>query len=188
VTDSSQIHLIRLAYVIISGALGFATWWVNGFVFQHFEVSPGINLVYWPHGVRVLVVLLFGFSGAIGLTLSSFLIAPIVYSDERWLWILTPLVSGLAPYVARRIVLVETMRESAYLGSLRPEKLISIVTLSALFNAGGHSLLRLSVDYGENYPAEFCAMLAGDILGALSFLYAIKLTVIAFERIRGIIR
>ena len=108
-TDSSQILVIRLAYVIIAGTLGVATWWVNGFVFQHLEVSPGINLIYWPHGVRVLVVLLFGFPGAMGLTLSAFWVAPVVYSDEPTLSVLTPLVGGLAPYAARRIVLVETM-------------------------------------------------------------------------------
>jgi hypothetical protein len=188
VKNSSQLHLIRLGYVIIAGMLGLASWWVNGFVFQHIEVSSGINLVYWPHGVRVLVVLLFGFSGAIGLTVSAFWVAPVVYSDEPTLSVLTPLVGGMAPYVARRIVLVETTHASAYLGHLRPETLISIVTLSALFNASGHILLRFSVNYGGNYPAEFCAMLAGDILGALSLLYAIKLSLVAFERLRGIIR
>jgi hypothetical protein len=180
--------VIRLAYVVIAGVLGVASWWLNGIVFQHFEVSPGINLVYWPHGVRVLAVLLFGLPGAIGLTLSAFLVAPIVYFNEPSLSLLTPFVGGMAPYLARRIVLVETTRESANLSGLRSAHLISIVTLSALFNAGGHTILRLSVTYGGNYAAEFCAMLAGDILGALSLLYAIKLGVMAFKRFRGMIR
>ena len=177
--------MIQLAYVIIAGALGAASWWINGVIFQPLEVASGINLVYWPHGVRVLMVLLFGFPGALGLTISAFWVAPIVYSEDPWLSTFTPLVSGFAPYVARRLLLVETSGEASNLAGLSSERLISIVTLSALFNAGGHILLRFSVKDGGNYPAEFCAMLVGDLLGALSLLYGIKFIGVSYDRFRG---
>ena len=165
-----------------------AAWWFNGFVFRYFEVSPGINLVYWPHGVRILVILLFGFSGALGLTLAALFVAPSVYPNTPWLWMLAPLIGGFAPYAARRIILVEFSGESAHLTGLRPETLISIVSLSALLNSGGHILVRYSLDYGENYASEFCAMLAGDTLGALSFLYGIKFCSTAIGSLRRLIR
>jgi hypothetical protein len=66
---------------------------------------------------------------------------------------------------------------------LNPKTLISLVTLSALFNAGGHTLLRITSGFGENHPAEFCAMLAGDLLGALTLLFGLKLLLLAWDKL-----
>jgi hypothetical protein len=179
----SPIRWIHLVYVVIAAVLGIGSWWINGWVFQNLEVSSGINLVYWPHGIRVLTVLLFGLPGALGLTLSGFLVSPSIYADQIWMTTLAPFVSGLAPYAARRVILLERTKESPHLEYLSPKTLISLVTLSALFNAGGHTLLRIASDFGENHPAEFCAMLAGDLLGALTLLFGLKLVLLAWDKL-----
>jgi len=179
-----QIRWIHLAYVVIAAVLGIGSWWINGWVFQNLEVSSGINLIYWPHGIRVLTVLLFGLPGALGLTLSGFLVSPLIYSDQIWMTVLAPFVSGLSPYAARRVILLERTSESPHLERLNPKTLVSLVTLSALFNAGGHTLLRIASGFGENHPAEFCAMLAGDLLGALTLLFGLKLLLLAWDKLR----
>jgi len=178
-----EIRWIHLAYMVIAAVLGLGSWWINGWVFQNLEVSSGINLIYWPHGVRVLTVLLFGLPGALGLTLSGFLVSPLIYSDQIWMTALAPFVSGLAPYAARRVILLERTNESPHLEHLNPKTLISLVTLSALFNAGGHTLLRVASGFGENHPAEFCAMLAGDLLGALTLLFGLRLVLLAWDKL-----
>jgi len=178
------IRWIHLAYLLIAAILGLGSWWINGLLFQRFEVSAGINLIYWPHGIRVLTVLLFGLPGALGLTLSSFVVSPSIYPDKIWMTALAPLVSGLAPYAARRVILFERTTESPHLRRLSPKTLISLVTLSALFNAGGHTLLRVVSGFGENHAAEFCAMLAGDLLGALTLLYGLRFLLLAWDRLR----
>ena len=96
---------------------------------------------------------------------------------------LAPFVSGLAPYAARRIILLERTSESPHLERLSPKTLISLITLSALFNAGGHTLLRVASGFGENHPAEFCAMLAGDLLGALTLLFGLNLLLLAVDKL-----
>jgi hypothetical protein len=179
----SPIRSIHLVYMLIAAALGAGSWWINGLVFQNLEVASGINLIYWPHGIRVLVVLLFGLPGALGLTLASFLVAPSIYLDQVWMTALAPFVSGLAPYAARRVILSELTSESPHLERLSPKSLISLVTLSALFNAGGHTVLRIASDFGENHPAEFCAMLAGDLLGALTLLFGLRLLLLAWDKL-----
>jgi len=178
-----QIQWIHLGYVAIAAILGLGSWWINGLFFQNFEVSSGINLIYWPHGIRVLTVLLFGLPGALGLTLSSFLVSPLIYADQIWMTVFAPFVSGLAPYAARRVILLERTSESPHLERLSPKTLISLVTLSALFNAGGHTLLRVASGFGENHAAEFCAMLAGDLLGALTLLFGLRLILLAWEKL-----
>ena len=178
-----QIRWIHLAYMVIAAILGLGSWWINGWIFQNLEVSSGINLIYWPHGIRVLTVLLFGLPGALGLTLAGFLVAPSIYPGQIWLTTLAPFVSGLAPYAARRLILLERTSESPHLERLNPKTLISLVTLSALFNAGGHTLLRITSGFGENHPAEFCAMLAGDLLGALTLLFGLQLLLLAWDKL-----
>jgi hypothetical protein len=130
-----------------------------------------------------LTVLLFGLPGALGLTLSGFIVSSSIYSGQMWMTALAPFVSGLAPYAARRLVLLERISESPHLERLSPKTLISLVTLSALFNAGGHTLLRVASGFGENHPAEFCAMLAGDLLGALTLLFGLKLLLLAVDKL-----
>ena len=177
------IRAIHLAYMLIAALLGTGSWWINGLFFKGLEVSAGINLIYWPHGVRVLMVLLFGLPGALGLTLSGFFVAQTVYPGQLWMAALAPVISGLAPYAARRLVLLERTRELPHLERLSPKTLISLVTLSALFNAGGHTLLRIASGFGENHPAEFCAMLAGDLLGALTLLFGLRLILLAWDKL-----
>jgi len=179
----NPIRWIHLGYALISAVLGIGSWWINGLIFESLEVSAGINLIYWPHGIRVLTVLLFGWPGALGLTLSGFIVSSSIYSGQMWMTLLTPFVSGLAPYAARRIILLERTSESPHLKRLSPKTLISLVTLSALFNAGGHTLLRVASGFGENHPAEFCAMLAGDLLGALTLLFGLKLLLLAVDKV-----
>ena len=179
----NPIRWIHLAYMVIAAVLGLGSWWINGWVFQNLEVSAGINLIYWPHGIRVLTVLLFGLPGALGLTLSGFIVSPLIYADQIWMTVLAPFVSGLAPYAARRMILLERTQELPHLERLSPKTLISLVTLSALFNAGGHTLLRIASGFGENHPAEFCAMLAGDLLGALTLLFGLNLALRAWYKI-----
>jgi hypothetical protein len=177
------IRWIHVAYALVAAILGTGSWWLNGLLFQGLEVSSGINLIYWPHGVRVLMVLLFGFPGALGLTFAGFLVSSSIYPGQMWLTALAPFVSGLAPYVARRVILLERTSESPNLERLSSKTLISLVTLSALFNAGGHTLLRIASGFGDNHPAEFCAMLAGDLLGALTLLFGFRLILLAWDKL-----
>jgi len=81
------------------------------------------------------------------------------------------------------VILLERTNESPHLEHLNPKTLISLVTLSALFNAGGHTLLRVASGFGENHPAEFCAMLAGDLLGALTLLFGLRLVLLAWDKL-----
>jgi hypothetical protein len=180
----NPIRRVHLVYALISAFLGIGSWWINRLLFENLEVSSGINLIYWPHGIRVLTVLLFGLPGALGLTLSSFIVSPSIYPGQMWMTVLAPFVSGLAPYAARRLVLLERISESPHLERLNPKTLISLVVLSALFNAGGHTLLRVASGFGENHPAEFCAMLAGDLLGALTLLFGLRLLILAWDKLK----
>jgi hypothetical protein len=58
--------------------------------------------------------------------------------------------------------------------------LISIATVSALLNAGGHTILRIASGIEGHHGQEFAAMLLGDLLGALALLYLFKFSIHRF--------
>ena len=128
-----QLLLLRSGFVCFYAFVGIAAWWINGYIFSTYEVAQGVNLIYWPHGLRVVLTLLFE------------------------LYIL-----GKSDHAQSRLV------------GLTPANLIALGTLLALINAAGHTLLRIGSGTPAPHADIFASMLAGDLLGALLFLYALK--------------
>ena len=51
-------------------------------LFERFQVIDGVNLIYWPHGLRVVLTILFERYAAIGLTLGAYGIAGFIWPEE----------------------------------------------------------------------------------------------------------
>jgi hypothetical protein len=47
-----MVYLLRLGFVIFCGLAGVGAWWLNGYLFEHYEVTEGVNLIYWPNELR----------------------------------------------------------------------------------------------------------------------------------------
>jgi hypothetical protein len=177
-----QLIILRLGFVVLCAALGIAAWWLNGFVFERFEVVEGVNLIYWPHGLRVVLTILFERYAAIGLSLGAYAVASIIWPDNWLMKCFAPLISGCSAYLAMRLLLPKSADMSGRLRGLTPSVLIAIGTVSALLNAGGHTLLRIFSGIEGDHGQEFAAMLLGDLLGALALLYLLKFLIHQFGR------
>jgi hypothetical protein len=76
------------------------SWLTNDLVF-----SLGVNWIYLPAGLRLLLTLIFGLPAAIGIAIASFLISYYgEFPNDLTLCIGVGLVSGFAPYLARIFV------------------------------------------------------------------------------------
>ena len=177
-----QLMVLRSGFVLICSVAGVAAWWMNGYLFDRFEVTQGVNLVYWPHGLRVVLTILFERYAAIGLTLGAYAVSGMIWPDDVLLRWFAPLVGGCAAYLAMRLLLNVPTDMASRLRGLSPSMLISIGTVSALINAGGHTLLRILAGIEGDHGQEFAAMLLGDLLGALVLLYLLKFSISVFER------
>jgi hypothetical protein len=80
------------------------------------------------------------------------------------------------------LLLPKSADMSGRLRGLTPSVLIAIGTVSALLNAGGHTLLRIFSGIEGDHGQEFAAMLLGDLLGALALLYLLKFLIHQFGR------
>jgi len=169
-----QLLLLRSSFVCFCAFVGIAAWWVNGFIFSTYEVAQGVNLIYWPHGLRVVLTLLFERYAVIGLIGGSFFVAQLTWPGDPIMQFGASMVSGSSAYVAQRSILRASKTTPSRLVGLTPANIVALGTQSALINAAGHTLLRIGSGTPDPHADIFASMLAGDLLGALLFLYALK--------------
>ena len=155
-------------------AAGAATVWIVSWLLQKhflsaFDHAPGINLLFVPSGIRLIVIMIGGIWAAAGVCLGSFLLS----GYEFHLLSNTQLVavaacSGLGPYIALRGSLSALGIDSG-LSGLAPRQLPFI----SLGVAVGSSLLHnlaFSATGLEPWSAflnNSLAMTAGDFVGIL---------------------
>ena len=157
--------------------------------FDWTECVPGANWVYLPHGLRMLLVLLFGVAGALGFTLGAAILSMTLLTSTllpstgipALADVLLALVPGLAAWLAAILTLKDwpgrywVVPLAAGIAGLDGRRLILLAFVSAVLNAAGHAAVWGLFAF-EPTPAEqrFIAMFVGDFLGALFLLYTLR--------------
>lgn len=173
-----------LQYVLISAAAWCCFVPFYNLLFSWTEYIPGINWVYLPHGLRMILVLLFGIPGAVGFSLGAavlrFTLLP--EGDIGWaLHVCVAVIPGLAAWSAVALILrnwpgreLRSMSASA-MGAVRGRDLLLIAFVSATFNSAGHAAAWWMFAEGSLEPANrYSSMFVGDLLGAILLLYILK--------------
>ena len=168
---------------LASAALWIVSGFANTYLLSFGSFAAGIDLVYLPAGVRLLIVLLFGIWGALGIALAN----PVLYlthfeSGSTLEIIVNSLICGFAPFFTVK-VFCRAASIQASLMELRPIHLpllalaVSIVTpllLNLYFVVTG---LKQWVDLTVNMTA----MIAGDFLGCLLVIALVRLGIAVFR-------
>lgn len=166
-------HAAPLVVIALS-ALGFyLLFHLNNLLFQWLDYSYGVSWLFLPSGLRLALVLVFGGQGAIGVILGSLCIA-LEVGKQPIEALLTALVSGLAPWMARWISL-RYLDLRADLSNLRLPILLKTAVLFALVSAVSHQLLYVSLGLSEGFVSSTSVMVIGDLAGTLVMLYGVKL-------------
>lgn len=182
----------RFAFFTMIGAavwLGFLPLYELFFSWTQFV--PGINWVYLPHGVRMMLVLLLGPAGALGFTLGA-----VVYTQltgygptfDPLLDIVLAVVPGLAAWFAVMLTFRQwpgqSLQPLASLGTqaMDARRLLLLAFASAILNSTSHITVRYA--FGSevhDWLDLLMAMFIGDLFGALCLLYALKACILIFE-------
>ncbi|MEK6346063.1 MAG: hypothetical protein V4764_01190 [Burkholderia sp.] len=164
----------RLASVVGTVVVFVLSLWINEVVFTHSEYVRGVNWIYLPSGVRLLATLLLGADGAIGLLIASWLVDFLYFfPNDPIRSIAGGILSTVAPYAVYRIAR-ERYGLNASLTNLTPRRLLA---LALAFSIANPVLINiwLALNGNTTHLAErFFAMVAGDLLGAVIVLYAVK--------------
>lgn len=160
-------------------------------LFSWTEYASGINWIYLPHGLRMMLVLLFGIPGAIGFSIGAQILS-VTGLDGIHVntWALSPVafVPGLAAYLAAWLTiknwpgkeLVPTFSHG--LSFIDGRRLVLLAFVSAILNSAGHVAVRAIFGQAQRpFDIDFLMMFMGDFFGALLLLYLLRWAIIFFE-------
>lgn len=172
--------------VVIACGLAYAVlFYANDWLMAFLEVSPGVNWIYLPAGLRLFLVLIFGLSGAIGISTASALITFGRDLGEDIISIVgIGLISGFGPYLARLLV-IRNLKINPDLSNLNIQMIAISVLVFALLSTGLHQVWFVLMGIPSGSLSNAIAMLIGDILGALLFISICKFGIDVYKRYNG---
>lgn len=160
--------------ILICGLLYWGGFSLNMQLFEKASFSVGVNWIFLPAGLRLLLVLLCGFYGAIGISIASiFMGLNSFFIDDQVTAVISGILSGFSPYLARALILKKT-RLSVTLENLGPKSLLICIFIFAVISPLLHQILFFTNGYTDNFGASLSVMIIGDLIGSLIVVYAGK--------------
>ena len=170
---------------VLGVILWVLAWWLQmGHFRPVFNFAPGVELPFFPAGVRTLAVFAFGLRGAIGIFIGSlityFLYFPELSGTSPLGTIGCAAASAFSSYVAVRLVCIFKHIPNSLAG-LTLANIGWIVATQSLLSATLHQILYRSVNISSNYETElvtttlfnWAAMVIGDALGSMAVIFAV---------------
>ena len=180
-----SVHYSRFALFTVIGAvlwIGFLP--VYEWLFSWTEHVPGINWVYLPHGVRMMLVLLLGAAGALGFTLGAVLYTQVTGYGPTFdpaLDLALAVIPGFAAWVAVMLSFRQWPGRSlqplvsSSTRAMDGRRLLLLAFVSAILNSTSHITVRYALgNEAHDWTDLLTAMFVGDFFGALFLLYILK--------------
>jgi hypothetical protein len=150
-----------------------ALYWLSALFFAQFSHSERASWIFPPAALRVISVLLFGWTGAAGLAIGSFLTLPHDHLSDLGYEALLSLTSGAAPWIA----ITACQRYLAVPSKLSDLKASHVIVASIATAVANSALVNACLGLAGRWHGDteqIATIIVGDILGA-----AIVLTLIA---------
>ena len=170
-TSFSKLENVFAA--VVSGTVFFFLFHLNDFLFSQLTYSTGVNWVFLPSGLRLLLVLMFAGSGAVGVMLGS-LVVGLDRPVSLEVTCAAAVISGLSPWLARWVCL-RAMRIRSDLKEINALRLLQMALVFAMVSAVLHQALYTGAGLSPSFLEGTAVMAIGDLLGTMVVLYAVKL-------------
>jgi hypothetical protein len=166
----------RVAFASIVGSVVFYLLLarLQDWVFPNVEFIRGVGWIYLPAGARLLCPLLLGLPGAVGVLIGSWCECFFhLYPDDPLRSFAGGISSALAPYLVYLFAL-RVLGMQASLANLTSRRLLLLVPLFGVASPLMHHLWFWLHGDPVDLAQGFAVMAAGDMLGAMVVLYALK--------------
>ena len=166
--------------------IGYGTlYFLNNALTDALYVVPGAHIIHLPSGLKIFMVMVTGFTGALAIALVGFLWSSLYMFKENFpLTVLLALVSGLAPWLSMRL-LRRKIQLKADLSDLNWKKLLAIVLVFALLNSTCLQLIVYAFGESDKLLNGIWVMLVGDITGIFIVIYSVRFLIKAREAINS---
>lgn len=167
--------------ILASALVYFLIFSINRFVFQSLEFSFGVNWIFIPSGVQLLLVLIAVWQGALGIVLASFIIGlENYYLDSVVSTFITALISGFSPLLARKICFDFLGIEKDLLNITR-KSILQMSFVFAIVSASLHQIWFFYNEKSEAFTQSLFVMAVGNLLGTILVLGTIRLIQFNFQ-------
>ena len=167
--------LINPLLIGVAALLYTACFLINAHIMAPLEFSIGVNWIFLPAGLRLLLTLLLGFSGALGISLASTLLSIFLYFPEDPLTAIgAGIISGLAPYAAK-FLSFKDLKITSNLSNLDGSKLLNCIFIYSLTSPILHQTwFALRGLNHHNFVESLGVMVIGDLIGTAIIIYLAK--------------
>ena len=178
--------LTKVLVVLGSAVAYFIAFKLNFLLFDSLEFSQGVNWIFLPSGLRILLVLVLLSSGAFGIALASCFINYITGSaDQHMFNIVTGVISGFAPLMARQIC-VDYLQLGASLNNLTSKSLFQLSVVFAIISAVLHQVWFFLNDATEHFIVNSLVMAVGDWVGTVLVLATASLLIKLYSSVTSV--
>jgi hypothetical protein len=179
------ISLQTHAFIVLACALCyFYVFQLNLHFFAEIEFAHGVNWIFIPSGLRLLFVLVFTQSGAVGVALGSIAINYLLEPNESHIFnIVTGLISGVAPYLSRWIG-IRFLNLDPQLTGFTAGSFLKISVLFSVICASLHQVWFLFKGQSTDFVAGTIAMATGDWFGTVLVLATASLVLKIIKKIK----
>lgn len=165
--------------------IGIASAWIglfvlNEYLFKFTQISPAINLIFIPAGLRLIAVIVFSWVGVLGLLMGGVLIGILFIELAPLQAFILAGLSALSPFIAYSGVITALKLEPS-LNGMSARDLLIISISAALLGGALHSIFFLLNDSANTFFDPFIQISTGDLLGMLLVLYCAKFGIWAYR-------
>ncbi len=168
--------------ILFCGFLYACLFYINDWLTQPLQAAPGVNWIYLPAGLRLFLVLIFGLPGALGIVAASTIITFYRNFGIDPLTIIgIGLISGLAPYLARYLV-IRNLKIATDLGNLNIQTIFVCILIFATLSATLHQVWFEFRGFESGSLKNTLIMLIGDVLGSLLLISLVKVGIDFYKK------
>jgi hypothetical protein len=167
--------------ISIAAILYAASFLINSYVMGSFSFSLGVSWVFLPAGLRLLLTLLLDKNGAIGIAIASIAISLGFYFENLILGIGAGVISGLAPYIAKLLVFLDS-DSNRDLSQLDAKQLLNCVFVFSVVSPIMHQAWYSLHNKEGLFFEELGVMIIGDLIGTLIIIYLAKAAIFLYKK------
>lgn len=170
-----------LLEVVVAAALWVCLFRLNEWAFPFLEKTRTASWLFLPAAWRLVAVLVWGWRGAIGLSIGTLVTTDDLFGDGFAASAVAAVMSGAAPLLA-----VGLMRKPLALrpdlNGLRAADLALLAGLNAVCSVALINLTFALLGNPRGNQVDVFTMLVGDLVGTFLVLYTLKLALAALPR------
>ena len=167
----------KLSVIGIAAVLYYLSLWFNELIWGETEFSFDVHWVFFPSGIRFILVLLALESGAVGIVLGGMLWN---FQDHPDLGLefalITGLIAGLSPMIARKLS-IKFLGLDPEFKVVSPLTLLKISILFATLSALLHQIWFYVQGLTEHFPLSLGVMAMSNLAGTWLVLMVFKLLI-----------